>query len=855
MASSAHDIQRQLAALKATIRDEVVAALTRSAPELLRSNDLSKLLGIPAESTDYTIVREVLEELEEQKVIYKGPRRRYGRVVPDTDVQGKIRMVESGRWILIPDGGTQPALRFDRDGIGIAFHGDTVRARPLSAALAEEIPWGEVTRVVERATDRIVGTLREGRDIFLQPDGRKIHRTITISRKHLNGAKIGEKVVVELMEWEDPEADPCGKVVRRVGKAGEMGAELASLLEEFDVRIDFPADVDAEAESFPSKLRPSDLKDRRDLRGDLIMTIDPEDARDFDDAISIKQLDDGDVLLGIHIADVSHYVAEGSELDREAYLRGTSIYLVNGVVPMLPERLSNDLCSLRPNEDRLAYSVEVQLSPNGAIRGYEIFKSVIRSKRRFSYEEALAVLEEGKGDHAEELLAINKIAHVLRRNRQRKGSVDFSTTELKFKLDEEGKPIAVIPKKANEATKLIEDCMLLANRVVAEHIGTFKHQAKRKRGGDLNPFLYRIHDSPPKDKLIELANFVKGFGYSIPIDNVQPKDYQKLIEQAREGGHEYVISQVALRSMAKAVYSEHNVGHFGLAFPWYSHFTSPIRRYPDLIVHRLLHEYQLGMSGERLREHAEEIGHIADYSSGRERVATDAERRSVKIAEVEFLSNHVGDVYKATIISILPFGMFAELQDLGIQGLIPVRSLGDDYYHFDERRRELAGRSNGKRYRIGAEIFVRVNKVDQLNQQIDLGILQEDEYHGELSGERPLRSPASRAPQGQRGGRGDGGRGRGGRSRSDGGRADAGGSGRSAGRRTESDSGRGGPGRDASAPDKVKEKPAPWDESKPKKKSVKEKGRAEAPGARQGARKSAAAKTTPKATPKKKRRR
>lgn len=726
--------------LKTSIRDRIIAVLTESSPKLLKTNELSKKLGIAAESPEHDLVREVLEELQEQNVVFRGPRRRFGRVVPDVAIEGTIRMIDSGRWELIPEGGTRPVLRFDRDEIWTAFDGDIVRARPLSVArpgeIEIEIPWGEVTRVVERRTDRIVGTLRQGRELYLQPDSRKMHRTITIPRRHAGDARIGDKVVVELLDWKDPEDDPSGKVVRRIGKAGEMNAEIASLMEEFDVRVDFPEEVIAEAESFSSRFTRRDLAGRRDLRDDPIFTIDPYDARDFDDAISIQRHDNGDMTLGVHIADVGHYVREGSALDKEAFRRGTSIYLVTGVIPMLPERLSNDLCSLRPDEDRLAYSVHVRFSPKGAIRDYEIFKSVIRSKRRFTYEEALEVLETGEGDFAEDLLAINKIAHILRRNRRKKGSIDFETTELKFRLDEEGKPSEVIAKRPTESTRLIEDCMLLANRIVAEHIGRFKYLDRRRKGGDRNPFIYRIHDMPPKDKLIDLSQFVRQFGYSIPVDNIRPKDLQNLLEKAKEQGNLHLITEVALRSMAKAVYSEYNVGHFGLAFDWYTHFTSPIRRYPDLIVHRLLHEYQAGMDGNRTAEHAERVGWIADHSSQRERVAVEAERRSVKIAEVEYLSDHVGDVYEATIISILPFGMFAELKDLGIEGMIPTRTIDGEAYRFDERKKELVGRRSNKRYRIGDNVFVRVVKVDEINQQIDLGLIDGKEY------ERSMREDA-----------------------------------------------------------------------------------------------------------------
>lgn len=720
---SAPSVLEQLEDLRGAIRERLVEVLTESSPKLLKTNELSKELGIPAEAPEYEIVREIIDELTEKNIIFKGPRRRYGRVIADTSIEGRLKMIDSGRWELIPEGGSRPVLRFDREEIATAFDGDLVKAHPVSVARAGEIPWGEVTRVVERRTEEVVGTLHRGRGLYLRPDNKRVHRTITIPKKETNGARIGEKVVVALLDWDDPEEDPRGRVLRRIGEAGDMATEMESLVAEFDVRIEFPDEVLAEAEAFAAGPTPEDIKGRRDLRKEPIFTIDPHDARDFDDAISIRRHDDGDVTLGIHIADVSHYVREGSALDREAYERGTSIYLVTGVIPMLPERLSNNLCSLRPDEDRLAYSVEVRLSKNGAIRDYEIFKSVIRSQRRFTYEEALDVIESGKGDFAEDLADINRIAHVLRRNRRRKGSIDFDRSELKFVLDEENRPVDVTQKRATESTRLIEDCMLLANRVVAEHIATFKFLGRRKRGTDRNPFIYRIHDVPPKDKLLDLVTFVKQFGYTLPTDNIQSKDLQRMLDEAKKKDQSELITEVTLRAMAKAVYSEHNIGHFGLAFNHYTHFTSPIRRYPDLVIHRMLDEYADGMSGKRAEEWSGRVGAIADRSSERERTAVLAERKSVKIAEVEFLSSRVGDTFDATVISVLPFGMFAELSGLGIEGLVPTRTLKGNW-RYDERKRELVSQGRrSKRYRIGDTIEVEVVRVDEVRQEIDLGLV------------------------------------------------------------------------------------------------------------------------------------
>lgn len=724
-----------------SIRKKVFEILTEESPNLLKTNELSKRIRIKATDPEHDLVRRALEELESEGLIIRTARRRYGRAVPDITVDGRLRMAKRGQWEVIPKEGGDTGIVVDGRSLWTAMHGDLVRAKVTSAAGFGERPRGEVTQVLERANDLIVGTLRQAhRHFFVEPDDRKLHRTIAVRKNRIGTAKVGDKVAIKLYDWNDPYEEPEGTITRSLGRAGEMNAEIESIALTYRLPYVFPDAVLAEAERFPDVLTPGDLKGRRDLRDYDIFTIDPHDARDFDDAVSIEEHDDGDATIGVHIADVSHYVREGSELDREAYKRGTSVYMVTGVIPMLPERLSNDLCSLKPDVDRLTYSVFIRLSPRGAVRTYEITKSVIRSKRRFTYEEALEVLESGKGDYAHELLALNRMAHRLRENRRRKGSVDFSTTELKFRLDENNYPVEVIPKTATESTRLIEDCMLLANRMVAEYVARRKFPKNGERGGMLNPFIYRIHDVPPKEKLLELAQFVKSLGYELPVDNIQPKDIQKLIDSARGSDEEQAITEVTLRSMAKAVYSELNIGHFGLAFQYYTHFTSPIRRYPDLIVHRMLDEYQHEMPVSRRHEYQATLGGIADQCSERERAAVEAERASIKIAEVEYLKRHVGDVFEATISGVMPFGMFAEIIQLGIDGLVRMRDLTDDYYYFDEKARSFKGRRSKKSYRLGDRVYVRVMRVDELKSEIDMEIIDEEDYRRDLDSAPPTAS-------------------------------------------------------------------------------------------------------------------
>ncbi len=706
-----------------TVRAAIIETLDSASPDVLKRNEISKVIGIRATDPAYDMVREALDQMEEEGLIFKTSRRRYGRKTPNVTVEGRLEN-RKGEWVVIPADDPENLYEIEHYNLWTALHGDLVRAKMIVAPRAGERPHGEVTRVIQRANSTVVGTVQQGRQFYLEPDDRRMHRTFTIRRKDLNGAKAGDKVVLNLFEWNDPYQEPEGSVAQILGRAGEMNAEIASIAAAYHLPHIFPQEVLDQVAAIPAEFTEDDLRDRRDLRQSTIITIDPTDARDFDDAISIEEHEGGEVTLGIHIADVGHYVPEGSALDLEAYRRGTSVYLVTGVIPMLPERLSNELCSLRPHEDRLAYSVFVRLSPRGAIKRYEITKSIINSKRRFTYDEALEVLETGQGDFAHELLAINRIAHVLRAGRRKKGSVDFDRAETRFRLDEDNHPVEVMQKRATESTRLIEDCMLLANRVVAEHIG-------KVRKGTQSPFIYRIHDVPPKEKLLDLASFVKNLGYSIAVDNIQPKDIQRLIDAAKGTDNEDQVTEMTLRSMAKAVYSDFNVGHFGLAFTYYTHFTSPIRRYPDLIVHRMLHEYSRGMSHARRSLYAQNLGGIADHCSERERAAVEAERESIKIAGVEFLKDHVGDVFEATISGVMRFGIFAELKRFGIEGLVHLRSIRDDYYVFDERARALRGRSSRNVYRMGDTIHVRVIRVDDIEAKIDMELIEEGEYLAE----------------------------------------------------------------------------------------------------------------------------
>lgn len=579
---------------------------------------------------------------------------------------------------------------------------------------------GEIVRIVERTHTTIVGTLEQGaRFCFVIPDDERFTRDIYVAKEDLNGSVNGDKVVVELQAWEDEQQNPEGVVIEILGKSGDARVEVLSVARSFGLPMTFPRNVEQEAETFGATIPAGEISKRLDLRGSICLTIDPEDAKDFDDAISYEEMPDGNIRLGVHIADVSHYVHEGSALDLEAFGRGTSVYMVNEVIPMLPERLSNDLCSLKPDVDRLTFSVLMDLDRRGKIQTYAIRKTVIHSRKRFTYEEVQHALTTGKGEHRDILLPLFKLTQSLLKERRRNGSIDFDTGEAKFKFDANGFPSQIVKKDRLDAHRLVEECMLLANKVVAGHIGGARKEERVK------PFIYRVHDVPDPSRLADLAGFVRQFGFSLDARHgVSSKALQHLLDQVKDTEVENFINEVALRSMAKAVYSEKNIGHYGLAFTHYTHFTSPIRRYPDLVVHRLLHEYEKPVPPNRREELVRRLPGICQQSSDRERLAAEAERESIKVMQVEYMKRHVGDEFEGVIGGVMEYGMFVEISDLLVEGFVPVRDLDDDYYLFDQKHHTLRGRSTEKTYRLGDKVRVRVVSVNPEKREIDFAIVR-----------------------------------------------------------------------------------------------------------------------------------
>jgi ribonuclease R len=592
-----------------------------------------------------------------------------------------------------------------------ALHGDRVEVEVFKSRGGEN-PEGRVKQIIHRARNRFVGRVEITKNYaFVIPDFKKIYQDFFIYMENINGAQTNDKVVIEVVHWSDDDKNPEAKVVEILGKTGENEAEIHSIMAEFDLPFRFPQNVLHESEQIKEGFTPDEIGRRRDFRKVLTFTIDPEDAKDFDDALSFKILPNGNYEVGVHIADVTHYVRPGTALDTDAYDRATSVYLVDRTVPMLPERLSNELCSLRPHEDKFTFAAVFEMNIKGKVISEWYGRTIIHSDHRFSYEGAQQVIESGKGQFAEELRTLNTIALALRKERFGKGAVNFETSEVKFVLDPKGKPLAVVQKIRKDAHKLIEEFMLLANKGVA----TFVYNIKK--GGDKNTFVYRSHDYPDPDRVEDFAKFARQFGHKLQVDEKTiSRSLNSLMDEIEGKPEQNVLQQLAVRAMAKAKYTTDTKGHFGLAFQHYTHFTSPIRRYPDMMVHRMLQHYLDGGKPYNKKEFEEKCVH----SSEREKRAADAERASIKYKQVEFMSMAENKLYDGIITGVTDFGIFVEIIDTKCEGMVRLADMKDDYYEFDEKNYRAIGRRRKKVYRLGDKVQVWVKKTDVDRRLIDL---------------------------------------------------------------------------------------------------------------------------------------
>ena len=672
------------------------------------------LKNIGAQQLLVTVLREMkndrlLTEIAPGKFQYKENK---------TYVTGVIDLTSRGTAYLITDECKEDVF-IPQAWLNHALNGDKVKVL-LSARSRRRRPEGEVVEILERKKETFVGTIQCSQHYaFLIPTGKQLPYDIFIPLSALNGAKNGEKAIVKITTWPENQKNPEGKVLEVLGQPGDNDTEMNAIMAEYELPVKFPTNVEKAADKIAEEIPSEEIKKRKDFRDITTFTIDPKDAKDFDDALSVRRLENGNIEVGVHIADVSYYVEENSTLDKEAYNRATSVYLVDRTIPMLPERLSNGVCSLRPDEEKLCFSAVFELNTNAEVQNQWFGRTIIRSNRRFTYEEAQAMIEGGEGDYKQEILLLNDLAQKLRAARFENGAIDFDRIEVRFEIDEKGKPTGVYFKRSKEANKLIEEFMLLANKKVAERIG------KVKEGQRAKTFVYRIHEQPNEDKLEDFSRFISRFGYRLRTTTPRnlSTSMNKLMSDVKDRPEQNLIETLAIRTMAKAAYSTVNIGHYGLAFDYYSHFTSPIRRYPDVMTHRLLQRYLDNGRSVNADKYEEKCKHCSEM----EQIAANAERASIKYKQVEFMADKLGETFMGTISGVTQWGFYVELNDTKCEGMVSISELEGDYYEFDEKNYCIVGRHHRKVYQLGDQVCIRVAKANLVARQLDFTLVGESE--------------------------------------------------------------------------------------------------------------------------------
>lgn len=692
----------------------IIDVFEKNGNQLMNYKQVAAKLNI-TDAESKAAIADILNDASKEGFFQQPERGKFKLRQLNVYITGTVDMTADGSAYIVPDDELENDIFVAPRKLRQALHGDYVKVHVYERKKGKKRE-GEVVEILQRAKTDFTGTIEISKNYaFFLPDDRKMLNDIFVPLANLNGAKDGEKVVVSIIEWPKNAKNPIGTVKAVLGKKGENDTEMNAILTDFGFPLKFPDEVEKAAQAIPDEIPTEEIAKRRDFRDVLTFTIDPFDAKDFDDAISFRVLDNGNYEIGVHIADVTYYVTPDSILDKEAFSRGTSVYLVDRVIPMLPERLSNDLCSLKPNVDRLTFSAVFEMDDKANVLNEWFGRTIIHSDRRFTYEEAQEIIETKEGNHAEAILKLNELAHILRERKFKNGAISFESEEVKFHLDENGKPLGVYTKIRKDAHKLIEDFMLLANRKVAEFIG------KRGKGKNKPGFVYRFHDVPNTETLTSFSTFAARFGHKLNLrtEKEAAKSLNVLMTRIEGTKEQNLLTSLAIRSMAKAIYTTKRHSHYGLAFDYYTHFTSPIRRYPDVMVHRLLQFYLEGGKNINIEQYEK----MAEHSSQMEKKAAEAERASIKYKQAEFLQNQIGVEYIGIVSGVTEWGMYVEIEENKCEGMVRLRDITDDFYILDEKNYAIIGQRKKKVYQLGDEVRIKVKKVDLEKRQIDFTLI------------------------------------------------------------------------------------------------------------------------------------